>query len=758
MTTKLDLAVDKMTPKTAFSVAPILCLVLSVAPLAVQAFECVHDPAEGRPKIGLALGGGGARGYAHVGVLKRLQELQVPVDFVAGTSIGSIVAGMLASGLNADEIEIVASEIDWTALFSDSTTRAERTFRRKRDDDLALFGPKLGVGKGANLLPTGAIAGQKILFLFENIINERVQFRNFDELPIPFRAISGDIVTGREVVVDKGSVAVAMRASMSVPGIFRPVEYQGMQLVDGGIANNLPISVVKEMGAQIVIAIDVGSGLLRDEQLDSLISITAQMTNLLIMNNTRYQHSLLDEDDILIVPPLGDEVTSTDFEKIQEGMAIGYRTADEQTEVLARLGLSEAEYAEHRKYVESCVPGPPIIQWVELDNRTRFRDEVIQKRLNIKTGVPLDTRQLDEDIQHVYSLGFLSIARYEVRERDGKKGIFVQVLEDERGTNLVEYGLDLLGGSGSTDFNVRLGFLKTDIDKRGTELRVLGQLGSDSGIGVELYKPLTDDLRWIVRPLLSYENRDIGTFDDDGNKLSEVDVEQYGLEVAAGHEFGTHAALFAGVRSFSGDVSVGVGDPNTPDIDYDGGEWFIGAEYDRIDDRYFPSEGSTAHITYVVSSDFLGADNDDYEQIIFNAFKVWSWGKHSIQAAGRFKTTLDDNAPIYAQFRGGGFFRLSGFEENQVSGQHFGFLGTGYRYTLREGGLLPAYVGATIEYGNAAQKSGDVFDDGLTHGSVYIGFNSLLGPLYLGIGFGENADTALFLRSGNVSGISTIGR
>lgn len=728
-----------------------------LVPTADAATECRHDPAEGRPKIGLALGGGGARGYAHIGVLKRLHELRIPIDYIAGTSIGSITGGMLAAGLSGEEIETVARGIDWVDMLDDRTPRQDRTFRRKLDDDLALFGPRLGVGPDAKVLPAGAISGQKVLFLLESVMGDQTQVRHFDELPIPFRAVAADLADGSEVVIDQGSPAVAMRASMAVPAVFDPVPFYGKLLVDGGIANNLPISVVRDMGADIVIAVDVGSGLYSSEEIKTAVDVAAQLTNILVENTSAHQRSLLTDRDLLLSPSLGEVVGASDFDKLDEGAAIGYAAALVAEKDLARLTLSPEDYERHRAYVTSCVSGPPTIQWVELDNQSRFRDSILRHRLDIAIGEPLDVGALERSLQSIYALGFLQIARYEVREREGEMGVVVQVRGDERGGNLVEYGLDIFGERGTTNFNFRLGFLKTDLDDSGAEFRALAQVGSDEGLLVEYYKPFGDSLKYIIEPQFVYQRELFSEYDGKGNQLSQFDVKQSTLQLGLIREFGTKAAVAVGARAFTGTADQFVGDPDIPDIDFDGGEWTISARYDRLDNAYFPQDGTAVGLEYIHSSDTLGAD-DDYKQIIFEGYKSWQFGSHNLILGGIYNTTLDDNAPVYALFRAGGFLRLSGFDDGEIAGQHFGMVTTAYRYSLNAGGLLPGYLGGSIEYGNVAEDRADIFDEGLLHGSLYLGFDTPIGALYTGVGVGENGREKFFFRIGNVFRRSSLGR
>ena len=395
--------------------------------------SCTRGDNLDRPRIGLVLGGGGARGLSHIGVIKVLEELRVPIDYVAGTSMGSIVGGLYATGMTATELEEVVGTIDWKAIFNDSTDRADRTYRRKRDDDLNLYGPKLGIGSNSSLLPTGAISGQKITLLFQQQVSQRVQTKHFDQLPIPYRAVAADIITGEPVVIDDDDLAFAMRSSMSIPGLMAPVRYRDHILVDGGIAKNLPVDVVRGMGADIIIAVDVGSPLSTPEELDDMLAITGQLSNLLVQRNTVAQRALLTDRDVLIVPALGDRISSAQFEKSPEAIQIGLDAGEAARAQLAPLGISAEAYASYRRDIVTCVKGQPTIQFVELDNRSRFSDAVIEKRLHVALGEPLDPARLDRDMAEIYALGFIERVNYQVIEENGRQGVLVRVDQDDRG-------------------------------------------------------------------------------------------------------------------------------------------------------------------------------------------------------------------------------------------------------------------------------------------------------------------------------------
>jgi NTE family protein len=718
---------------------------------------CKREPIIERPVIGLVLGGGGARGAAHIGVLKLLEEMRVPVDRIAGTSMGSIVGGLFATGLSAAELEDIVIGQDWENIFVDQTARADRPFRRKRDDDFNLFGPKFGIGKDSSLLPRGAFAGQKIVLFFESVVGERVRQRNFDDLPIPYRAVAADLVTGDEVVLTEGDLTIAMRASMSIPAAFDPVPMGDRLLVDGGVVNNLPVNVARDMGADVVIVVDVGTPLASAEELTNVLSITGQLTGLLVNGNTTRQLATLTPDDVLILPPLGSEIAAGDFTKMDNAIPLGYEGATRQRAALAALSLSERDYSAHRAQITSCVDQPAIIDFVRIDNRSRFRDAVIEERLHVKPGEPFDGERLDADMAQIYALGFIEYARYSVVEEDGKSGLVVQVQQDLRGTAFVETGIDLIGDSDGTDLNLRVGLLKTDLDSYGSELRVLGQAGQTPALYTELYKPFGPPLQWIFNPAALLQRREVNLFDDDGNRLAIFKIDELDGTLALGREFGRSAALFAAVRWFTGDINVQTGDPAFGDEHFQGGEYVFRGRYDTLDDRYFPSSGALLRFRYSLSDSSLGAD-EHYDQLGISAFGAKTWGHHTLIAGSRYNTTLGDDAPVYALYSGGGFMNLSGLETDEVAGQHLGVGLARYRYRFSGTGLMPAFVGTSVEYGTAANDRDDIIDDGIWNGSLYLGYRSLLGPLYLGIGFAEDDRRTYFLKIGNVFGQPGLGR
>jgi NTE family protein len=734
-----------------------LAFMLAAGKAKANQYQCVKDEVKNRPKIGLVLGGGGARGYAHIGVLKKLEEMRIPYDYIAGTSMGSIVGGFLATGMESDELASVVREADWDDLFKDKTSREDIPFRRKADDNLGLFGPKLGIGKDSSLLPKGVVSGQKIIFMFESVTSQRVNTSDFNNLPIPYRAIATDIVSGKMVVIDSGELSMAMRASMAVPAVFDPVRRDEALLVDGGLVRNLPIDVARDMGAEIVIAVDVGTKLAGKEELTNALSIVYQMSGLLTVHNTNVQIDTLHENDVLISPEIGEKISSSDFGMLDEAIPIGYAATEKMRDQLQKYSLSEAEYQAWRQQIRNCVEGPPQVHFVQLDNQSRFSDEVIRRFITIEPGETLDLEELDEDLRQIYGLGFIRQARYSVVEQNGQQGIEITVLQDERGEQFIETGLDLTFSGRGTDFNIRGGYLNTGLDDRGSEFRAMAQFGESPGLFVDYYKPLDDGLKYKFHPSLSLFSRPILIFDEKGHALGEIELDEFGGAIAIAREFGRYAQIGAGFTRYAGKMDITVGNPELKPFSFDGAELFAELDFDQLDNRYLPTRGVLASLKYTSSSKTLGADTR-FNQLEFSLFGSNTFGLHNLIWGGQYNTSLDENLSIYSWYTGGGFMNMSGFEPNSLVGQHFGFVLAGYRYQIGKSGFLPGYAGMTLEYGNATEKRSEIFSDGLLNGSIYMAYSSPLGPVYLGIGWSEQRSALYFLRLGTLFGPRSLGR
>jgi NTE family protein len=707
-------------------------------------------PAAARPRIGLALSGGGARGAAHVGVLRVLEELKIPVDYIAGTSMGSIVGALYASGMTPDEIAQALEEVDWDEVFTDATPRDERAFRRKQDDKLNLIQHKPGLKDGEVRLPMALVEGQKFDLALRRLLLPVSEVRDFDRLRIPYRAVATDIATGKEVVLERGDLAQAVRASMAVPGAFAAVDIDGRTLVDGGMANNLPISVAREMGADIVIAVDISTPLLTREEIKSVLGVVEQLTGFLTRGNTERQIESLTRRDLLIVPPLDEAgIGSGDFKRATEAIAIGERAARDHTQRLAALSVSPDAYAQYLAAHPNPRQGAAPVErlaFVEIENNSSISDAVIAAQFDVHAGDPLDVDRLEAGIARAYGLGHFEKIGYRLERRDGRHGVVVRAQEKSWGTNSLQTGLQLYTSFGDgSDFNLGGAVTLTPFGANAGEWRTLVSLGEEQQFITEVYYPLDPAQKWFVGGDLGYESRLFRLFDQDADRaLAEYDTSRLGARLRFGRNLDTWGRLQLMYDRSVGKAEVTVGAPDLVDYDFDVGRLSLLGAVDTYDDYYFPSRGSLGSLSLTSSREGLGASSD-YDQVELDYSWVMSQGRHALQGGVTLATTLDEDAPVEALFQLGGFMRLSGLERNALSGQHLGLLRGLYRYRLNDV-LVPIYAGASLELGNAWDRRDEIeFTEARLAGSLFLAADTPLGPLFLSYGNTEGRDQAVYL-------------
>ncbi len=366
----------------------------AVAPAAPAAsappLAAVQTP---RPRIGLVLSGGGARGAAHIGVLKVLEELRVPVDVIAGTSMGSIVGGSYASGQTVAAMTRDVANIKTEMLARDQPPRQEISIHLKQEDWLDYIGPQFGFRDGSLLLPKGAITGVALEAVLRDLALAKGD-SNFDKLPIPFRAIATDVVSGQMTVLRSGDLATAMRASMSVPGAIAPVQIDGKMLVDGGLTRNLPVDVARAMGADVIIAVNLGTPLLKRDQITSALSVATQMLNILTEQNVQASLASLKPTDVLILPELG-SFSAGDFDNMPSTIPIGEAAARKVADQLRRYSLPPQQYAAHRQgQVRVVAEDTRRIDEIRVEGLSRVNEEVVIQSMETSAGAPLDVGTL----------------------------------------------------------------------------------------------------------------------------------------------------------------------------------------------------------------------------------------------------------------------------------------------------------------------------------------------------------------------------
>ena len=704
---------------------------------------------EGRPKVGLALSGGGSKAGAHIGVIRVLEANNIPIDYIAGTSAGAIIGGMYAAGMSVDDIEQAVGSIDWVDILDDAPARQELPFRRKRDDLNYLVKYRPGYSDGQVKLPLGLVEGQKVTAFLRRQLEDHKGSRNFDDLPIPLRVVATDLETGGAVVLGDGDLPLAIRASMAIPVFFSPVTINGSRLIDGGPANNLPIDVVREMGADVVIAVDITAPLLKGDDLDSVLAVADQMTSVLTQRTVAEQIAGMQEGDILLRPDLTG-LGSLDFERTLEAVQPGIEVAEAAIEKLSPLALEQGDYQSYRAEHRSRDGTPAAtIGFVDIRNGSRISADVIRARLGFAAGDPLDPEQIERGIANVYAIDLFERVDYEVVPRDGELGVLVDVVPKSWGPGYLQFGLQLAEDfSTGSQFNIGAAYLKTSINSLGGEWRAQLDIGEFQGLRFNWFQPLSRENRHFVEADTFIQRRYFRIFDDT-NAIANLRINGWGGRLAAGTEFGVSGEFRAGWNRFTGDADVNVGDIPLPDDNVEIGEYFAGLSYDRLDNANFPRRGASASIVASWSREAAGASSN-FEQIQASLFGARSWGEYSVVANLEAGTTLDDDAPLQSQFLLGGLGRLSGYTTNRFFGQHYALANiTAYR-RLNRNAWLPTYAGISLETGNVWQDRDSVSTSDLRFaGAVYAGAESPLGPLYLAWGLAEQGENTVYLFLGN---------
>jgi NTE family protein len=696
----------------------------------------------GRPKIGLALSGGGARGAAHIGVLRVLEEHRIPVDFIAGTSMGALVGGLYAAGRTPEQLETLISRIDWKDAFNDWIPRKDRSFRRKRDDDFYLVRHKPGLSGVRLKFPPGILDGQKIDLLLKKYSLPAVAVRDFDDLGIPYRAVATDLATGEAVVIGNGDLALAMRASMSLPAVFAPREIGGRLLVDGGISSNLPIDVVRRMGADVVIAVDISTPLSERRQLQSVLDVTEQITNILTRRGADLQIASLTDKDIFIRPDLGD-ITTASFERAAEAIPIGAAAAEAVLDELMPLSVSEKEYRAHmndrgRGPASHAKPASsPVIDRVRIVNRSRLADGVITATLGINSGEPLDIVRLEKDLEQLYGLELFESVYYDITGEPGHTELEVSARERSWGPNYLQFGVAIFEDFEGPNFNLAAAYTRTAVNSLNGEWRTGFQVGQEPGVFTEFHQPLDRRLRKFIHAQASFIEEADNVYDSEGNKLSELGVRRYGAGLAVGRELGTWGEIRAGAVRETGEIGVQVGDPEQPDTRFETGEVFLQLFLDELDNVNFPRSGGDLRIRITAGLEELGSDQD-YEQGYVDGSYAYTAGRLTGLLGGLFAVTRYSDAPYQRLYRLGGFTRLSGLEENELQGQHAALLSCIITRQVLNTNLLSLNGGLSFEYGNVFQERDDMeFENGIAAGSIFLGIDTLIGPIYLAYGRAE---------------------
>ncbi len=735
----LTLRFPAVLSATRFVASLCMCALLIAAPLRA---------AESELRIGLVLSGGGARGAAHVGVLKLLDDLGVRVDAIAGTSMGAVVGGLYASGLSGREIEQIMTSVNWADAFRDRPPRTELTFRRKAEDQNFLVKLPLGLRGGKFLLPKALVQGQKLNQILRRLTLPVANIRNFDELPTRFRALATDLETGAPVVLRDGDLALAMRASMSAPGLFAPVEIGGRLVVDGGLSANLPVDVAHALDVDILIVVDVGFPLQSRRELQSVTNITNQMLAILVRHNSDEQRAKLTTKDVIIDPALG-QASSFDFSALRNAIEIGATAAERSRPRLAALASDPSSYASWLAARTQRRGALPRIDYVKVAGSAQGYDPVLHAFFDDFIGQPLDPARLSRAVTELYGQGNLETLDYQLETSGSRTGIALDAQRNSWGPNYVRFGLNLQDDfSGNTSFNAAARFKLAELNRRGAEWIWDLQLGGRPHIATEWYQPLDLQSRWFLLPRAKFEVSNLPQLQGQ-KRVAEYRVHTYEVGLDLGRQLSNWGELRAGVQRVKGYTRVRIGDPGLAAGHFDVREWFARFSFDKLDDVNFPRHGESFTLEWNGERTDLGSSAGA------NLLKAdWllarSRGRNTGVLWMSAGANLTSNPQIRTLFPLGGFLNLSGLAPDSIAGRHFAVARGLYFRQIGRGGEgflnVPTYAGLSLELGNVWDSRHEItVASARRNASLFLGLDTLLGPVYLGSGFDSKGDTAFYL-------------
>jgi NTE family protein len=710
-----------------------------------------------RPKIVLVLGGDGAYGLANVGVLAALEELQIPVDLVVGSGTGALIGGLYAAGNTGAQLRWSLSSLDWDEALLDRTPRDHLTYRRKVDNREFLVDLSLGLGHSGLTLPRSVFAAKRWTLFVETLALPGILAPTFDDLAIPFRAVATDLETGRPVVLDKGELASALRASAALPGLLPPVEIDGRLLSDGTLSDALPIDVALTLGADVVIAVDPAPPLAKKGAISSYLDVGEQILRLHEEQSRKERLQALRPHDVHLELPL------TERSLLSHAAAV--RIAEEgrvavlaQKDALASLALSSDAWCAHLAARSARMRPWPVLDGVHIASSAPASPAIVRGRIHSPVGEKLDPARLDGDFARIFGLDLYDDVGFRLDttdKPDGTADLVVDTKAKSTGPWSLRFGAssqaDLSGGNGIT-----LGALLVmrPVNESDAEWRTRVEFGTSAKVETEFIQPLGAGSPFFVAPRLGFERervaQTVGT-----DTLAEFDVTTFGAGLDLGYLVADWGELRAGIFHESGRNTLAVGDPNqfsSENFDQGGVEGSV--SYDTLDSTAFPRRGSIGKSQFQANLAALGGQEDS-EFMTFEHDTAISWKANTLVLGGEFDTTLQDNSAVQNQFPLGGFLKLSGLAPNEIAGSHAlvaRMLGY-HHFGFREGWRAPVsfYLGGTLEAGNVYASRSDITLSSLRMaGSIFGGIDSFLGPIFFGTGITEGGETNVFIILGSI--------
>jgi len=645
-----------------------------------------------RPRIGLALSGGGALGLAEIGVIQWMEEKHIPVDRIAGTSMGSIIAAMYATGMSPSEIRDFAEKLDWDAAFLPEPSYSQLSYRRKQDRRDFLIDTPLGLKHGLNG-PNGFNPGQGVGLLLDRIAYSESGIASFDDLPIPFRCVATDMLSGEGVVLQQGALALAVRASMAIPGVFTPVEIDGHVLADGGMVQNIPVETVLAMDADEVIAVELRLPPGDRAQLDTLTGVLSRAVDVMITQNEHRSLALAKAK--VSVDMTGFSVN--DYSRVKELIQLGYKSAASQGDAILPYAIQDP--AEWQAYLAARAARrghqPAKVETVEVTGADSDTDARLQHRLSKALRGPLNLDKVDTQLTRIAGEGQFDRAGYEGFTQNGVPALRVTTHEKSYGPPFVDLAVNV-DGSGVAAFDFSAGARVTfmDVAHEGGEWRNDLLFGSSNLAASEFYQPLGQS-HFFAAPYMFASKFARNSF----TGLTRVAVfgdERAGGGFDIGYNSGRLSEIRVGYEIFEGKLSPLIGAAGLPIVNGSTGEFRARYVWDGQDSPAVPSRGTriVATLSRVLQSPGLAHPIGQLDVQTSNVIPVG--GKTSLFLDLSGGTTFRGSAGPFQVFALGGPFRLGAYLPQEFLGNHYAYSSLGFRRELYR---LPALAGGKIYWG-----------------------------------------------------------
>jgi NTE family protein len=725
---------------------------LSLAALALLASLCgvaaaqeaSPAPAAARPRVALVLAGGGAKGAAHVGVLRVLDELHVPVDCVVGTSMGALVGATFATGMRPAEIESRVLEIDWERTIGGQGRRERMPIKRKLATMTYTIPLEVGMNRDGVQMPGGLIVTQEIEQFLRTLVAPFRYTRNFDDLPIPFRAVATDMVAGDVVVLDNGDLSQAMRASMALPGVFSPVVLDGKVLSDGGMMANLPVDIGRKLCGDAVIAVWMSSPPLEATDVTSALSLVGRSIDVMIGANERAAIASLTPRDVGIDVAMGD-IGTGDFQRIPEAVELGRRAADRMRDELARYAVPEAEYVAWLDSLRRVQAPESQLAEVRIVGTDRVNPEYVRAQLeNSVPGAVLTPEAITVDTERVYALGDFAGVDYQLTGPAGARVLEISPDEKDWGPNFFRFDIGMAAYEGGDMFAIlRLDHDRTWMNSRGGQWHNALQLGRQSVVTSDFYQPLDVRQRFFVQPIVSSQEK-IEDLYLDGERVARYELrERYG-QVDVGVNFGTTTQLRLGLRNGWHEAQVDTGVPAMPELERTKDTTYqVRAFVDTRNSVALPTSGVFLTSRYVESDDSLGGE---FDYSLAEAFYTQAFGVrggNSLQIAVGGADTLRGELPVTELFTLGGIRTFPGLRPGEMRGSSYWSLSSRYSWRLAELSPLTGqalYAGIRVQAAEM-RKRFDGLECEILYGlSGTVGGRTPVGPFLFSLGYVDGGE------------------